>query len=575
MQRNPSMNNDFEKPPVITIIIPVYQAAKYLRQCLDSVLLQSFTDWELLLIDDGSNDGSEIICDEYAGRDARIHAFHQKNAGQSAARNFGLDHARGEYITMIDADDLLLSRRYLEVLYRSVVEHKAQAGICGCKEIEQDEFPDMEEEVGEKTVVSGKDIFRGAYMTYGMQMSVPFLKLYHSSCFNNVRYPEGRRMEDVATMHNILYPCDRIVVIDSQMYGYRKNPEGTMKSTRKSILFYDILAANEDRKNYFISVGDDKAYEYTCREFQRVIITYYINTLADGSTDDILAENRPSPSDMHMNYNNKGRIHRFFLGYDPDLKQDYTRSFFEKDYPFLETLLRAARAVALGESACSTDINQINKTPENTIRVAKNQKLDGLICDLFLETTDPDSREHDACDNNNNRLFREYIIREKKMQDSAASANDPNAAAVNAMDGMLTSLYSKPWLRNSESSMIPNGFLFRVAEKQRPFFEEVSKRVLDDKKMTEIDCALYLLAVIDQCPKRSGIAGLNDLLDLHILFIKSPVILETDAFKDGVGRLKLNDTLETFLTLTEKLFSEENQSSYDIREMKMMAFLLR
>lgn len=93
--------------PIISIIIPVYNAEKTLNRCVDSVLNQTFHDWELLLIDDGSKDRSMYLCDEYALKDKRIKVFHKKNGGVSSARNMGLDYARGEWITFVDSDDYI------------------------------------------------------------------------------------------------------------------------------------------------------------------------------------------------------------------------------------------------------------------------------------------------------------------------------------------------------------------------------------------------------------------------------------------------------------------------------------
>jgi glycosyltransferase involved in cell wall biosynthesis len=104
------------KHPIISIIIPVYNAEKYLQKCVDSVLTQTFSDFELLLIDDGSSDGSGKICDEYAQQDNRIKVFHKKNGGVSSARNLGLDNATGEWITFIDSDDWVADN-FLEVFY--------------------------------------------------------------------------------------------------------------------------------------------------------------------------------------------------------------------------------------------------------------------------------------------------------------------------------------------------------------------------------------------------------------------------------------------------------------------------
>lgn len=91
--------------PKVSVIVPLYKAEKYIHRCVDSILAQTFTDWELLLIDDGSPDRSGEICDEYARKDNRIRVFHKKNGGVSSARNLGLDNMRGEYVTFVDADD--------------------------------------------------------------------------------------------------------------------------------------------------------------------------------------------------------------------------------------------------------------------------------------------------------------------------------------------------------------------------------------------------------------------------------------------------------------------------------------
>lgn len=107
--------------PKVSVIIPVYNAAPYLHRCIDSILSQTFPDFELLLIDDGSKDRSGEICDEYADLDTRVRVFHKENGGVSSARNVGLDHARGEWVTFIDADDFV-RLRYLEHLLNHVGE---------------------------------------------------------------------------------------------------------------------------------------------------------------------------------------------------------------------------------------------------------------------------------------------------------------------------------------------------------------------------------------------------------------------------------------------------------------------
>lgn len=115
---------------MISVIVPVYRVEQYLDACIESILGQTFQDFELILVDDGSPDNCGEICDRYAGQDARIRAVHQENRGLSGARNTGTGLAEGEYITYIDSDDRI-GPEYLEVLYNNAVEYRAQVSVCG------------------------------------------------------------------------------------------------------------------------------------------------------------------------------------------------------------------------------------------------------------------------------------------------------------------------------------------------------------------------------------------------------------------------------------------------------------
>lgn len=115
--------------PIISIITPVYNAGKYLHKCIDGIVGQSFANWELLLVDDGSTDNSARICDEYASSDSRIRVIHKANGGVSAARQTGLDAARGEYVIHADADDWV-ERNMLEELYKKAKETDVDVVIC-------------------------------------------------------------------------------------------------------------------------------------------------------------------------------------------------------------------------------------------------------------------------------------------------------------------------------------------------------------------------------------------------------------------------------------------------------------
>lgn len=123
--------------PELSIIVPVYKVEKYLPRCIDSILAQTFGDFELILIDDGSPDGCGRICDEYAQKDKRIVVIHQKNMGVSAARNAGLDIARGRYIGFVDSDDWIEPRMY-EVMMDAIRENGADMAVCGVRYADED-----------------------------------------------------------------------------------------------------------------------------------------------------------------------------------------------------------------------------------------------------------------------------------------------------------------------------------------------------------------------------------------------------------------------------------------------------
>ena len=117
--------------PQISVIVPVYNTEKYLHRCIDSILAQTFTDFELLLIDDGSTDNSGTICDEYATKDSRVRVFHKKNGGVSSARNLGVDNAKGEWVTFVDSDDCV-PQNGSALLYEAISWTDCQyaAGVC-------------------------------------------------------------------------------------------------------------------------------------------------------------------------------------------------------------------------------------------------------------------------------------------------------------------------------------------------------------------------------------------------------------------------------------------------------------
>ena len=242
--------------PKISIIIPVYQSKKYLPACLDSIFEQSFTDWELLLIDDGSTDGSGKLCDEYASSSKKIRVFHQENGGISAGRNTGLDHMRGEYIAFVDSDDVLISRDYLKLLYEAVVDEKAEMSVCRATNFTDGKEPPVAQGTGEVLMsLSGEDAFKKDYFSPGYGIEVSHGRLFLHDLFKDVRYPVGRNMEDFSIMHQVVFPCKKIVLVDKLMYGHRVHADSVFQGTPYAYLAQDIVYGLQDRIKYFESIG--------------------------------------------------------------------------------------------------------------------------------------------------------------------------------------------------------------------------------------------------------------------------------------------------------------------------------
>ena len=240
--------------PVISIIVPVYRAEKYLNDCVDSILRQTFSDFELVLIEDGSPDQSGAICDEYAQRDERVRVIHQLNQGQAAARNHALPMTQGKWLCYVDSDDAI-HPQMLEHLHRAA--EKSDAGISMCQFLEAPEPPEDYEQpaefsytlltMDEKTLTELHD--RDLYPGW-----VACAKLIRRECVEGYPFHTGRVYEDNEAVTRWLLPAKTLAMLPTQLYFYRTNPESTTKS-QFSLKRLDYLWALESMISYFQSVG--------------------------------------------------------------------------------------------------------------------------------------------------------------------------------------------------------------------------------------------------------------------------------------------------------------------------------
>lgn len=216
--------------PRISVIVPVYKVEAYLSRCVDSILNQTFRDFELILVDDGSPDACGEICEEYARRDSRIHVIHQENGGLSAARNAGIDwvfeNSDSRYVAFVDSDDYV-APEYLERLLNATENTGCLISVCGIALTKGEALPETEEET--PLVMSAEDYYCSGEIHDGRTM-VAWNKLYDRSLFESLRYPKGKLHEDEFTTYRAVYQAGRVAVLSAPLYGYFQNDAGIMRA---------------------------------------------------------------------------------------------------------------------------------------------------------------------------------------------------------------------------------------------------------------------------------------------------------------------------------------------------------
>ena len=241
----------------LSIVIPVYRVENTLARCIDSVLGQSFSDYELILVDDGSPDRSGAICDEYAARDSRIHVIHKNNGGLSSARNAGINIAEGEYITFIDSDDFI-GDNTLSILMTRLSAHPdydiLEYPICwhyGGHDQTLIKFGAHEYNDMRRYWLEGK-AYTHAYA---------WNKIYVRRLFDEVRFPTNRLYEDAHTLPRLLNHAHLVATTEEGLYIYASNPDGiTMSPDGKGLS--DLLDAHVQQL-HALGIADQLT-EYYC-----------------------------------------------------------------------------------------------------------------------------------------------------------------------------------------------------------------------------------------------------------------------------------------------------------------------
>ena len=232
----------------ISVIVPVYNVEAYLEKCVESILKQTYTNLEILLVNDGSIDKSGELCDQLARKDQRIRVIHKENGGLSDARNRGIDEASSDLIGFIDSDDYIDEDMY-ETLYRQMIETKADLSMCG--------HYDVYHQIPEQQVATIQTWELTPQEAIKMVMEAKILsvtavnKLYKKELFKDLRFKVGKIAEDAFIMVALIHQCSKVVATNEKKYYY-VHRENSITTQKFSLKFLNVIEAYEQNANIII-----------------------------------------------------------------------------------------------------------------------------------------------------------------------------------------------------------------------------------------------------------------------------------------------------------------------------------
>lgn len=259
---------------LISVIVPIYNAEKYLDRCIASISNQTYRQIEIILVNDGSADRSNEICEKWAEQDDRVVYIRQSNSGVSKSRNQGLITAKGKYIMMVDSDDYI-ANCLIGTLYNALCESHAAIGVC---DFEKGNDENYLFSVSDYTIeqISGTEAIMRSYVDShcALRYIAPWAKLYHKDLFDGIRYPDGKIFEDIYVTHQLLYKADTIAVVDQKLVYYYQHPDSIMNK-KYHVGKLDYLDASKQRISFFQERGLTELASIAYDEYLHSLIWEY------------------------------------------------------------------------------------------------------------------------------------------------------------------------------------------------------------------------------------------------------------------------------------------------------------
>lgn len=265
---------------LISVIVPVYNVEKYLHQCIDSIINQTYKNLEIILVDDGSTDNSGKICDEYKSKDNRITVIHKKNGGLSDARNAGLKVAKGEFIAFADSDDWLDQNIYNELI-TSLINNDADISACNIA-FAYDNKTEISSISLSKSIFNSEEAINQLICGTGF-CAVAWNKLYKKTCINNMTFEVGKTHEDEFFTYKVLSNAEKLVFINKPLYFYRQRTTSIM-GEKYSLKRLDAVDACYERL-WFLKDKYTKLYKSDKFTFANMCMQNYQMILRDKNID--------------------------------------------------------------------------------------------------------------------------------------------------------------------------------------------------------------------------------------------------------------------------------------------------
>lgn len=247
------MNQD-----LISIIVPIYNVEKYLSRCIDSILKQTFSNLEIILVNDGSTDNSKLIVCGYAKRDKRIISVNKENGGLSDARNTGITMANGDYLIFVDSDDYIHSQ-FIEILYHNIKKYDADIAVCEGVRVDDNQKGNELQTIPKGYRVDVVDSISGMKLWYQSDFKNPTVvwnKMYKRSLFQNVKFDIGKLHEDEFIMHKLYFQSRKIAYIWLGLYYYYTRTDSITGKDNYSLKRLDVLEAYDQRARLIRDIGD-------------------------------------------------------------------------------------------------------------------------------------------------------------------------------------------------------------------------------------------------------------------------------------------------------------------------------